>query len=41
MVIYTQSKFLEIQSIAYFVLAEDRINQFKFKQSKGNNSSVT
>ena len=40
-VIYIQCKFHEIQSIGYLVMAEDGKKSLKFRQSKGNNSSIT
>ena len=39
-VIYIQYKFHEIPSNGYLVIAEDKIS-LKFRQSKGNNSSIT
>ena len=41
MVIYIQYKFYEVPSIAYKVMAEDGKKSLKFRQSKGNNSSIT
>ena len=41
LVIYIQYKFHEIPSIGYKVKAEDEKKSMKFRQSKGNNSSIT
>ena len=41
MAIYIQYKFHEIPSIGHLILAEDRKKSLKFRQSKGNNSTVT
>ena len=40
MVIYIQDKFQEIPFIGYLVMAEDRKKTLKFRQSKGDNSSI-
>ena len=42
MVAYIQYKFSEIPSIGYLVVTEDgKKKSLKFRQSKGNNSSIT
>ena len=41
MVIYIQYKFQEISFIGYLVMAEDGNKKLKFRQSKGDNSSIT
>ena len=40
-VIYIQYKFQEISFIGYEVMAEDEKNSLKFRQSKGDDSSIT
>ena len=41
MAIYIQYKFHEIPSIGYNFMTEDGRKSLKFRQSKGNNSSIT
>ena len=41
MVIYIRDKFQEIPFIGYLVMAEDGEKTLKFRQSKGDNSSIT
>ena len=41
MFIYIQYKFHEIPAFGYLVMTEDRKKSLKFRQSKGDNSSIT
>ena len=41
MFIYYQYRFHEIPSLGYKVMTEDGKKSLKFRQSKGNNSSIT
>ena len=40
MVIYIQYKFHEIQSIGYIAMAKDGKKSLKFRQKKGDNSTI-
>ena len=41
MILYIQYKFQETPFIGYLVMAEDDIKSLKFRESQGDNSSIT